>query len=103
MRGGKNMVLTFEDTTIRGPVSASRTRHRVSTIDASKFQELGEVTNSAQAAVNNGVIVRLDSGSSWTVTGTSYLTGPAVVTPGRSRWWFSSGRGRRSKAALRLS
>jgi hypothetical protein len=74
MRKGKNMVLTFEDATVEGVITASRTKHRVSTIDASTFYELGIVTNTAQAAVNNGVVVRLNSGSAWTVTGTSYLT-----------------------------
>lgn len=74
MRKGKNMVLTFEDSTVEGVITASRTKHRVSTIDASTFYELGIVTNTAQAAVNNGVVVRLNSGSAWTVTGTSYLT-----------------------------
>ncbi|MFF3505441.1 hypothetical protein [Streptomyces sp. NPDC003247] len=74
MRTGKNMVLTFEDTTVRGVISASRTKHRVTTIDASNFQELGIVTNTVQPAVNNGVVVTLGSGSAWTVTGTSHLT-----------------------------
>lgn len=74
MRKGKNMVLTFEDSTVEGVITASRTKHCVSTIDASTFYELGIVTNTAQAAVNNGVVVRLNSGSAWTVTGTSYLT-----------------------------
>ena len=74
MRKGKNMVLTFEDSTLEGVISATRTRHRVSTIDAATFYELGIVTNTVQAAVNNGAIVRLNSGSTWTVTGTSHLT-----------------------------
>ncbi|MEU6375735.1 hypothetical protein [Streptomyces sp. NPDC046909] len=74
MRKGKNMVLTFADSSVEGVITASRTQHRVSTIDASNFYELGIVTNTAQAAVNNGVVVTLDSGSTWTVTGTSYLT-----------------------------
>ncbi|MFD5478621.1 hypothetical protein [Streptomyces hawaiiensis] len=74
MRGGKNMVLTFEDSTVRGVISASKAQHGVSSIDASNFHELGMVTNTAQPAVNNGVIVQLNSGSTWTVTGTSYLT-----------------------------
>ncbi|NEA98465.1 hypothetical protein [Streptomyces sp. SID13726] len=74
MRTGKNMVLTFEDSTVTGVISATRTKHRVPSIDASTFYELGIVTNTAQAAVNNGVVVRLNSGSTWTVTGTSYLT-----------------------------
>ncbi|MGW0712670.1 hypothetical protein ACWD4G_43215 [Streptomyces sp. NPDC002643] len=74
MRKGKNMVLTFEDSTIRSVITSSEAKHRVTTIDASNFHELGEVTNTARATVNNGVIVHLNSGSSWTVTGTSYLT-----------------------------
>ena len=35
---------------------------------------MGVVTNTAAPALNNGVIVTLDSGSSWTVTGDSYIT-----------------------------
>ncbi|MFD7708530.1 hypothetical protein ACFV6E_01765 [Streptomyces sp. NPDC059785] len=74
MRTGKNMVLTFEDSTVTGVITASTAEHRVPSIDASLFSELGIVTNTAEAAVNNGVVVRLDGGSVWTVTGTSYLT-----------------------------
>ncbi|MGW5654228.1 hypothetical protein [Streptomyces humi] len=90
VRGGRNMVLTFEGTSVEGVISATRTKHRVSSIDASTFYELGIVTNTAQAAVNNGVVVRLNSGSTWTVTGTSYLTSltlaaDASVTAPRGR------------------
>ncbi|GGN09903.1 hypothetical protein [Streptomyces fuscichromogenes] len=74
MRNGKNMVLTFEGSRVEGVISATRTKHRVSSIDSSTFYELGIVTNTVQAAVNNGVVVKLNSGSTWTVTGTSYLT-----------------------------
>ncbi|MFJ8492885.1 hypothetical protein ACIRBZ_31750 [Streptomyces sp. NPDC094038] len=74
MRNGKNMVLTFEGSSVEGVISATRAKHRVSSIDASTFYELGIVTNTAQAAVNNGVVVKLNSRSTWTVTGTSYLT-----------------------------
>ncbi|MFG2550509.1 hypothetical protein [Streptomyces sp. NPDC048581] len=79
MRTGRNMVLTFEDATVEGVISASKARHRVSTIDASNFHEPGIVTNTARAAVNNGAIVRLNSGSTWTVTGTSCLTRLALA------------------------
>ena len=75
MRKGKNMVLTFEDSTVEGVISASKAEHRVSTIDSSNFYDLGIVTNTVQTAVNNGVLVRLADGSAWTVTGTSHLTG----------------------------
>ncbi|MEU6139817.1 hypothetical protein ABZ848_05570 [Streptomyces sp. NPDC047081] len=74
MRKGKNMVLTFEDSTVEGVISSTKAKHRVSSIDSSTYYELGIVTNTVQAAVNNGAIVRLNSGSTWTVTGTSYLT-----------------------------
>ncbi|WP_107103421.1 hypothetical protein [Streptomyces griseoruber] len=74
MRKGKNMVLTFDGATLEGVVSATRTKHRVPSIDASRFHELGIVTNTVQAAVNNGAVVTLAAGSTWTVTGTSYLT-----------------------------
>ncbi|MER6081094.1 hypothetical protein [Streptomyces sp. NPDC001833] len=74
MRNGKNMVLTFEDSGVEGVISATSAKHRVSSIDSSTFYELGIVTNTVQAAVNNGVVVKLNSGSAWTVTGTSYLT-----------------------------
>jgi hypothetical protein len=79
MRKGKNMVLTFEGSRVEGVISASTAKHRVSSIDASTFYELGIVTNTAQAAVNNGAIVQLNSGSTWTVTGTSYLTRLALA------------------------
>ncbi|MPY34400.1 DUF4175 domain-containing protein [Streptomyces adustus] len=79
VRKGKNMVLTFEGSTVEGVISASEARHRVSTIDAANFQELGIVTNTVRAAVNNGAVVRLNSGSVWTVTGTSYLTSIALA------------------------
>ncbi|WP_329549323.1 hypothetical protein OG548_41230 [Streptomyces sp. NBC_01356] len=79
MRKGKNMVLTFEDSTVQGVISATGAKHHVSTIDASNFYELGEVTNTVQPAVNNGVVVQLNSGSAWTVTGTSYLTKLALA------------------------
>ncbi|MFC4504355.1 MULTISPECIES: hypothetical protein [Streptomyces] len=74
MRKGKNMVLTFTDSSVEGVISATAAKHRVPSIDASTFYELGIVTNTVQAAVNNGVVVALADGSTWTVTGTSYLT-----------------------------
>ena len=52
----------------------SSSRHAKSSIGAEDYKLLGEVTNTPGAAVNNGVILSLDGGSTWTVTGTSYLT-----------------------------
>ena len=70
---GKNLVLTFEKANITGVVSASSAKHAKDTITAIDYKLLGEVTNTPGEAVNNGVIVSL-IGSTWTVTGTSYLT-----------------------------
>jgi hypothetical protein len=86
--GGENMVLTFDNSRIEGVISASQTRHHVSTITSAEYKQLGEVTNTVQSIINNGVIVNLNSGSRWTVTGTSYLSklvvaaNAAVSAPG---------------------
>jgi hypothetical protein len=55
-------------------ITATLAGHHVDTITSANWQELGAVGNTPQPAVNNGVIVSLASGSTWTVTGTSYLT-----------------------------
>ncbi|MBR7836309.1 hypothetical protein KDL01_23730 [Actinospica durhamensis] len=75
MRGDLNMVLNFTSSRVRGVISSTLAVHAVETITAANWWELGKVTNTAQAAVNNGAIVSLAQGSQWTVTGTSYLTG----------------------------
>jgi hypothetical protein len=74
VRNGKNLVLTFDASTVKGVITASSAVHSQSTITSADYKLLGEVTNTPKAAVNNGVIVTLGSGSRWTVTGTSYLT-----------------------------
>jgi hypothetical protein len=69
-----NLVLNFAASKVTGVATATLTTHHVDTIDSSNWWELGHVTNVAQAAINNGVIVSLTDHSTWTVTGTSYLT-----------------------------
>ena len=71
---GQNLVLTFTGSTVEGVLSASTAKHSVSTITSAEYREISEVTNTPSAVVNNGVIVNLGSGSTWTVTGTSYLS-----------------------------
>ena len=71
---GLNLVLNFASSQVTGVITATLAEHYVDTIDSSNWWELGHVTNTAQAAINNGVIVALTDGSAWTVTGTSYLT-----------------------------
>jgi hypothetical protein len=74
MRADLNLVLNFAAAQVAGVLTATLAEHHVDTIDASNWWELGAVTNTAQPAVNNGVIVALTKGSTWTVTGKSYLT-----------------------------
>jgi hypothetical protein len=74
MRGDLNLALTFTRSSVEGVISATATKHHISTITAAQYKALGEVTNTKQAVINNGVIVDLESGSRWTVTGTSYLS-----------------------------
>jgi hypothetical protein len=69
-----NLALTFDGGDITGVITASAAKHNISTITPADYRELGEVTNTAQAVVNNGVIVSLANGAVWTVTGTSYLS-----------------------------
>ncbi|MEV6160724.1 hypothetical protein AB0L71_02110 [Streptomyces sp. NPDC052052] len=71
---GQNLVLDFTRSTVKGVISATTTKHRVSTITIDEYREISEVTNTPSAVVNNGVVVTLGSGSSWTVTGTSHLS-----------------------------
>jgi len=71
---GKNLVLTFTDSTVRGVISASLAVHRESPINFANYQQLGVVTNTPQPVVNNGVLVELAGRSVWRVTGTSHLS-----------------------------
>ncbi|MEV6346198.1 hypothetical protein [Actinoplanes sp. NPDC051851] len=71
---GKNLILTLDGTKLTGVVTSSESHHAVSTITSADYEQLGVVTNTAEAAVNNGVVVDLSGCSTWTVTGTSYLT-----------------------------
>ncbi|MFE2431044.1 hypothetical protein ACFXJ5_30420 [Streptomyces sp. NPDC059373] len=75
---GMNLVLTFDGAGIEGVISASASKHSVSTITKAEYLQIGEVTNTAQAVVNNGVIVGLKNGAEWTVTGTSYLSALSI-------------------------
>jgi hypothetical protein len=71
---GLNLVLNFAASGVTGIITSTLATHFVDTITAANWWELGAVSNVAQPAINNGVIVSLAGGSRWTVTGTSYLT-----------------------------
>lgn len=72
--GVRNMALTFDNAAVTGIISASKALHRVEKVFKDNCEELGEVVNTAQPVVNNGVIVALKNGAVWTVAGTSYLS-----------------------------
>ena len=69
-----NLILTFKNTQVTGVISASTAEHALKFIGKPDYYQLGMVTNTPAPAVNNGVIVSLDAGSVWTVTGDSYIT-----------------------------
>ncbi|XVQ86388.1 hypothetical protein ACQP2K_02840 [Microbispora siamensis] len=75
---GRNMVLNFSGSKVTGVISAARATHQVDTITSAEYKQLGVVTNTPRPSVNNGAIVNLSGGSTWTVTGTSHLTNLAV-------------------------
>jgi hypothetical protein len=70
----RNLSLTFDNATINGIISASKALHRVEKVFKDNCEELGEVVNTAQPVVNNGVLVTLKNGATWNVAGTSYLS-----------------------------
>jgi hypothetical protein len=71
---GLNLVVNLSGSSVTGTITSALSTHFVDTIDSTNWYDLGKVSNSPQAAVNNGVIVSLAGHSKWTVTGTSYLT-----------------------------
>ncbi len=70
---GRNMWLEFNNSSISGVITASEAHHSQKEIGPEDYRLLGEVTNTARQAINNGVCVELGA-SKWIVTGTSYLT-----------------------------
>ncbi|MFT4212463.1 MAG: Ig-like domain-containing protein [Microbacterium sp.] len=73
----KNLILNLDGSSVAGLITSSTSVHDVATIsydDGEGYKNIGEVTNTATTPVNNGVIVSLADSSTWTVTGTSYVT-----------------------------
>ena len=79
--GARNVKVELIDSRITGVISAATAAHRVEKITKENCGELGIYVDTPAPAVNNGVIVDLDGGSAWTVTGTSYLT-RLILAPG---------------------
>ena len=69
-----NLAVTLENVQYSGVISASTCKHGVERISKDNLIELGQVTNTVSPVVNNGVIVNLDFGSVWTLTGDACLS-----------------------------
>ena len=78
MRDGRNLVVNLDHSSLRGVVSSSTTKHAIDTITDADWKQISEVTNTVSPAVNNGAILALTDGASWTPTGTSYLTSLSI-------------------------
>ncbi len=74
----RNLVVNLDGASLQGVVSASTARHSQSTITSKDYRLLGVVSNTVGSVVNNGVILSLAGSSTWTVTGTSYLSSLTV-------------------------
>jgi hypothetical protein len=86
-----NMALNLNKASITGVISASVSHHPSPKIMKANQSEFHSITDTVCPAVNNGVIVNLTNGSTWTVTGTSYVTsliiaeGSSVTAPEGSK------------------
>lgn len=74
--GPKNLGLRLSNANITGVVSSALQKYRdgLNLITLDNWEDLSNITQTPAPTVNNGVIVELDETSSWTVTGTSYIT-----------------------------
>jgi hypothetical protein len=76
LKGAMNLGVNLVNTTVTGIISSASQKYRdgLAVITAQNRDELSNVTQTAAAPVNNGVVVTLDGASKWVVTGTSYVT-----------------------------
>lgn len=74
--GMLNMALNFDNATVTGVITSASADHVQDElyVDAEDYKMFGVLIHTACPAVNNGVIVSLTNGSTWNVTGDSYLT-----------------------------
>ena len=80
-----NLLIDLKATSLTGVISAAREHHRdgLRYIEETIREELSNVWQTPAEAINNGVIVSVDKKSSWTVTGTCYLTGLHLAAGGQ--------------------
>ncbi len=74
LQGPKNLHLTLSNVRHTGLITCSTQRHNVLYIDMNNCEELSEVNHTPAEPVNNGLILTLENGCDWTLTGTCYMT-----------------------------
>ncbi len=74
LQGPKNLHLTLSGVRHTGLITCSTARHRVRYIDMNNCEELSEVIHTPAEPVNNGLVLTLENGCDWTLTGSCYLT-----------------------------
>jgi hypothetical protein len=81
LQGPKNVDISFKNAKVEGLITAASASYRkgLTRIEKENCEDLGDITCTAAAPVNNGVIVSLDRYSEWTVTGKCYLTKLAIA------------------------
>lgn len=75
-RGAKNAVIEMINARVEGVISSASFAYRegLTRINSANRTELGNITQKAAPTINNGMIVKIDTNSTWYVTGTSYIT-----------------------------
>ena len=75
----KNLSVTLKNVSYTGAITASVSKHRVPKVSKENCEELGEVVNTPGPVCNNGVIVMLENGTTWTVTADCYLSSLTIA------------------------
>ncbi|MCD7749445.1 MAG: hypothetical protein LUH42_05295, partial [Oscillospiraceae bacterium] len=70
----QNLDLRFDSVQLTGVISASFATHEKTDLYPEDWQLVGVVENQVCPAINNGVLLSMTNGSTWTVTGESYIT-----------------------------
>jgi len=70
----QNLQLTLDNATVDGVISASFAQHVKPELYPEDWQCIGVVENTVYPAINNGVLLTLENGAVWNVTGESWIT-----------------------------
>nr|MCR5784465.1 hypothetical protein [Eubacterium sp.] len=79
-KGPKNLFINLINTTVEGQISSASQTYRegLEWVDESTRLELSNITQKAAPTVNNGVIVEIDTDSTWIVTDSCYITSLSI-------------------------